>query len=405
MKQEYNNLFNKITPLGSDEEFMKNVLGKVENMENNKNKRGIRFKRPIIAVCAVAMALTLGVTTAAAGIIEFDKIFGGIIKAENEELADSIMGRAENVEAFVSDSDYEIRLNGVTGNNNVIIANLELYRTDNTPVTDHFINPYDESYGFAALDNCKADIPLERENWVGNLNRYAINDEGNLEIDIEVNSDLDLSKKKITLNGKDLYPIEPYFELLEANDISMWTIDELKWLDSAMQEVNPDTSSVAYLKLDWSVGFNYYPSEEALNSVSKAYPSSDEKLMLEYSVGEYIDEGKFVDIESELVSVKLNSTNGTLIIKSDLSGYTDPETNRIPDILIGNEGNPIRLIRRDKSEIIVFTCGAWGNPDGTLQLDLVYLKNNEGNWSEERIAIDLSQIEAISINGYEYEIG
>lgn len=406
MKQKYNNLFNKITPLGSDEDFMKNVLGKAENMENNKNKSGIRFKRPIIAVCAVAMALTLGVTTAAAaGIIEFDKIFGGIIKAENEELADSIMGRAENVEVFVSDSDYEIRLNGVTGNNNVIIANLELYRTDNTPVIDNFINPYDKNYGFTALDNCKADIPMQRENWIGNLNRYVINDEGNLEIDIEVNSDLDLSKKRITLNGKDLYPIEPYFELLEANNISMWTIDELKWLDSAMQEVNPDTSSVAYLKLDWSVSFDYYPSEEALNSVSKTYPSSYEKLMLEYSIGEYIDEGKFVDVESELVSVKLNSTNGTLIINSDLSSYTDPETNRIPDILIGNEGNPVRLIRRDKSEIIVCTCGAWAYPDGTLGLDLIYLSNNEGNWSEERIAIDLSQIEVISINGYEYEIG
>ncbi|MBQ8613389.1 MAG: hypothetical protein IJ416_04165, partial [Ruminiclostridium sp.] len=245
---------------------------------------------------------------------------------------------------------------------------------------------------------------MELENWIGNLNLYSINESGNLEIDVEVSSDLDISEKRITLNGKDLYPIEPYFELLEANNISMWTIDELKWINSSVEEVTLDTSSVAYLQLDWSVGFDYYPSEEALNSIEKSSFTADEKLMLGYSIGEYIDEGKFADIESELVSVKLNSTNGTLLIRTDLKDYTDPETNRIPDILIGDEGNPIRLIRSDGSEVEAFACGAWVHSDETLQLDLVYIRRGTESWYESKMAIDLSDIEAISINGYVYEL-
>ena len=403
MKQEYNRLFDKITPTGSDEEFTLKVLRKAEKME--QNKKTVKFRRPAIALCAAVAAISVGTATAAAtGIIDFDRIFGGVITAENEELANVIMGRADNVTTYVSDSNYEIRLNGVTGNDNVIIANLELYRTDGTPIADSFINPYNEDYGFVALDNCKADMAMELENWIGNLNLYSINESGNLEIDVEVSSDLDISEKRITLNGKDLYPIEPYFELLEANNISMWTIDELKWINSSVEEVTLDTSSVAYLQLDWSVGFDYYPSEEALNSIEKSSFTADEKLMLGYSIGEYIDEGKFADIESELVSVKLNSTNGTLLIRTDLKDYTDPETNRIPDILIGDEGNPIRLIRSDGSEVEAFACGAWVHSDETLQLDLVYIRRGTESWYESKMAIDLSDIEAISINGYVYEL-
>lgn len=405
MKQEYNRLLDRIAPEGSNEEFTKTVLRKAMEMKNNKKEHNIRLKRPVIAVCAVVAALTLGVTSAAAaGIIEFDKIFGCIITAENEAVGNAIMGNAENVTTSVSDSNYKIRFNGVTGNDNTLIANMELYRVDGTSVTEHFANPYDDSYGFFSLDTGYSDIPMERDNWITNMNSYFINEEGNLEIYVELNSDCDISESNITLKGKGLYPIEPYFELLEENDVSMWTQGERKLVDNDMNEVELNTQSVEYLSLEWEVSFEYIPSEFAVNVIHKDDFSTENPLTLEYSIGEYIDEGLFAAVESEIVSVDLTNIDGSIIIKSDISDYIDDETNRFLDILIGDEGNPVMLIKKDGSEVLAFVNGAWYEADGNIHLTLKYISGNTGSWYKNSIAVDLTQIEAISINGYEYRI-
>ncbi len=405
MKQEYRRLLNKIAPAGSNEEFTEKVIRKAVKMKNIKNIKGLCFKRPAVAVCAAAAALTLCVTTAAAtGIIEFDKIFGDILTAENEKVADAIMGSAENLKTFTSDTNYEIRFNGVTGNNNMLIANMELCRIDGTPVTDHFINPYDEHYGFVALDTGKSDISLEKENWITNMNSYFINEAGNLEVYVELNSDCDISESNITLKGKGLYPIDPYFELLEENNVSMWTRDELMLVDNNMNKVELNTGSVEYLSVEWEVGFKYIPSEFAVNVINKDDFSTENKLMLEYSIGEYLDDGLFEAVESEIVSVELTNIDGYIVVKSDIAEYIDKVTNRYPDILIGGEGNPVKLIKKDGSEITAFINGAWYEPDGNMRLTLRYIKGNENNWYENSIAVDLTQVEAISINGYEYKI-
>ena len=405
MKQDYKQLFDGITPIGSDEEFTVKVIRKAKKMQKNNEKKRFSLKRPMIAVCAAALTLTLGVTTAAAaGVIEFDRIFGNFIKAENEQLGDKIMGSAENLSKYVSDNNYDIRLNGITGNDNMLIANLEIYRVDGTPVTEHFVNPYNDKYGFMALDTVKADMYMDRENWIVNMNKYFINENGNLEIHVEVNSDLDISEKKITLSGKELYPIEPYCNFLETNGVSMWTQDELKLVDDSMNEVTLDTSSVVYLPIEWNIEFEYHPSEMAVNAVYKDDFSAENKILLEYSIGEYLDEGKFVDIESEIVSVDLKPTNGTIVLKSCVDDYVNKETNRYPDVLIGDEGNDVKLIKKDGTEISAFVCGAWYEQNDNLSMDLVYLQNGSEGWYSDRIAIDLSQIKAISINGYEYGI-
>ena len=405
MKQEYNRLLDRIAPEGSNEEFTKTVLRKAMEMKNNKKEHNIRLKRPVIVVCAIVAALTLGVTSAAAaGIIEFDKIFGCIITAENEAVGNAIMGNAENVTTSVSDSNYKIRFNGVTGNDNTLIANMELYRIDETSVTEHFTNPYDDSYGFFSLDTGYSDILMERDNWITNMNSYFINEEGNLEIYVELNSDCDISESNITLKGKGLYPIEPYFELLEENDVSMWTQGERKLVDNDMNEVELNTQSVEYLSLEWEVSFEYIPSEFAVNVIHKDDFSTENPLTLEYSIGEYIDEGLFAAVESEIVSVDLTNIDGSIIIKSDISDYIDDETNGFPDILIGDEGNPVMLIKKDGSEVLAFVNGAWYEADGNIHLTLRYISGNTGSWYKNSIAVDLTQIEAISINGYEYRI-
>ncbi|MBQ8841342.1 MAG: hypothetical protein IJZ65_01770, partial [Ruminiclostridium sp.] len=70
-------------------------------MENKKRKT---MKKPLVAFCAVIAVLSLGVTAAAAtGIIDFNNIFGRIIRTEDEVLGNSLIGNAENVEWTTSD--------------------------------------------------------------------------------------------------------------------------------------------------------------------------------------------------------------------------------------------------------------------------------------------------------------
>ena len=92
MKNDIVSLFKKVTPIRSDEEILKGVLRKAEEMENSKIKNKARIKKLIVAVCTVITAATLGVTgAAAAGIIKFDKICGSYITAENAELGDTLI--------------------------------------------------------------------------------------------------------------------------------------------------------------------------------------------------------------------------------------------------------------------------------------------------------------------------
>ena len=61
----------------------------------------------------------------------------------------------------------------------------------------------------------------------------------------------------------------------------------------------------------------------AVNAVYKDDFSAENKMLLEYNIGEYLDEGKFVDIESEIVSVDLKPTNGTIVLKSCVDDYVN----------------------------------------------------------------------------------
>ncbi|MGN0598225.1 MAG: hypothetical protein ACI4J1_12955 [Ruminiclostridium sp.] len=82
MKNEYNAVFRKITPVRSDEELLCGVLGKAEQMENKKGKS---FKKVIIALCAAAVALCGAVTAVGASYgWNFNKLFGEFFNRKEE---------------------------------------------------------------------------------------------------------------------------------------------------------------------------------------------------------------------------------------------------------------------------------------------------------------------------------
>ncbi|MBO5377740.1 MAG: DUF4179 domain-containing protein [Ruminiclostridium sp.] len=83
MKKEYNELFNRISPQSSNEEFLSQILRKAEKVEK-KNK--ISIKKPVIAVFAAVLALTTAtVTVGAATGWDFNGGFDAVFKNRTEQ--------------------------------------------------------------------------------------------------------------------------------------------------------------------------------------------------------------------------------------------------------------------------------------------------------------------------------
>ncbi len=83
MKKEYNELFNRISPQSSNEEFLSQILRKAEIV---KKKNKVRMKKPVIAAFAAVLALTTAtVTVGAATGWDFNGGFDAVFKNRTEQ--------------------------------------------------------------------------------------------------------------------------------------------------------------------------------------------------------------------------------------------------------------------------------------------------------------------------------
>ena len=83
MKKEYIELFDRISPQSSNEEFLSQILGKAEKVEK-KNK--IRIKKPVIAAFAAVFTLAAAtVTVGAATGWDFNGGFDEVFKNRTEQ--------------------------------------------------------------------------------------------------------------------------------------------------------------------------------------------------------------------------------------------------------------------------------------------------------------------------------
>jgi len=428
MKQEYNKLFDKITPAGSDKEFLYKVLGKAEFMEKNNHKVKISVKRTLIAACAAVAALSLGVVTAAAtGLINFNNLFGNNIKVETEELGEALIGSAENVVLSVTDG-YEIKLNGITGDKEIIFANLEISRTDGTAITDHFLNSYneDDEISMVSVETVNFSQALSRH--LGGSGKCNINENGNLEINYELHSRVDIEGQRIKIEGSNLYNDNIMQNKMSAEGVSFYSIgieegeavfefgrpilNEDGESYSANEEVNLDISDAIYLPIHWSVEFDYVPSEKSVEVINRSYFTVEDDIMLVTDIDE---NGEFIEREFEILNLKLKSTEGELELAGEMDADYYLENNHNPMAILG-EPNPIKIFNDDGSTVNAFLMNAsssgQGRADGRSysKYKIAYitgdfethLKNE--TLFESCIAIDLSKVKAISINGYEYEL-
>ena len=83
MKKEYNELFNRISPQSSNEEFLSQILRKAEIVEK-KNK--VRMKKPVIAAFAAVFTLAAAtITVGAATGWDFNSGFDAVFKNRSEQ--------------------------------------------------------------------------------------------------------------------------------------------------------------------------------------------------------------------------------------------------------------------------------------------------------------------------------
>ncbi len=409
MENNIKSLFDKITPVRSDEEILRGVLGKAENMEKHTEKKKFRFRKPVIAAIAAAAAVSLGVTGAAAsGIISFDKFFGNRIKAENAELGEALMCSAENFTYTVSDDDYKIELNGISGSNTEIIANLEISRVDGAPVTDYFVNEYNSEDGiYGHEDNRVAYKPSYYETNMGGTGKYKINDKGNIEIVYVIDkADIDspsLSNEKIILYGAKIYPTDAYFDFLreDNNALACFEKGELIYYKNGTDEsVVIDTSPVHYLDLFWSAEFTYVPSDKALKTVSRSYFSEEDKLNCKSYLYDDNQNKTEIDCTAKFLDMKFTST--CAIISFDME-YKALENGDIPFPNI----EKAYLVREDGSRILMVMHSGQGVNHTDYSFTYKYCSNYEeiegGGVIIDHIAVDLTDAVGIEINGKLYE--
>ncbi len=413
----FKDAFSAVSLQTSDESFAKSVAERKNNMESKKR---INIKKPVIAICAAAAALTLGtVGAAAAGIINFNEIFGNTIRTDNAELGEALIGNAENVKWTVSDEDYVVNLKGVTGTNERVMAVVEIARADGTPVENYLKNK----------DILEETILLGGSKYMGlsdpdvNLGKSIytyVNEVGNIEISYQVYLGTydtcgitSLNGERIIMEGIGFYPASTFDGSISIGGYNMFGGN----VGEPSEEIRQRLEELSVLNLDWSMEFDYVPSETSAKTyivTDLSQPSyfvcdveqwndKDGDGELEANAGEIelIAENERFEVKFDKITV--NSIGGTFSAKADLGEYAAQDINVSP--LHSNGVLDIKFIKNDgtKSDVMVIvTSGSVGSnfETGIMKCDYEFEYHHGGG----QTAVDLSEISAISINGTIYNL-
>lgn len=409
MKQRYNAFFDKVAPAASDREFLEGVLRKAENMNENKKKLNAK---PMIAAAAAVAALSVGVTAAAAtGLIDFNKIFDGLISAESETLGGNLASEMTDFRYEVSDPDYVIVPNGVTGTASNICISFDIERADGQPVKDFMLRNGRGKELVTAMDwNVAVDT---LQGFGSGLDDYSVvvNDEGDLTVMLSVTYSIPVDECEVRIMGSNLYDEKELIRFREENnvwerfvdadgqpiyhgqDVSALAYDTALFGDDAKERTDIDMSSISYFELDWGVEFVYTPSAGAMLSLT----AEDISQTYMEPVTVWDDSGMLTasEIECTVQSIEISGTGGYIEYDRDPAFealYNEDkicsEFDQYDIILLTDSGKEIRA----EFEL--------GSGIGSSQKFMFSYVDSKG----ERIAVDISTVTAISINGVVYEL-
>lgn len=400
--------FSQVVPESDNDSFRSIVFERTIKMEE---KRKISFKKPVVAVCAAVAAISLGATAAAAaGIFDFNEIFGSRIRVENEELGSSLIGNAGDVKWSVSDEDYVVNLKGVTGTGESVIAVIEIARADGTPVEDYFSNKdlLAVTNLMGAYSDCKIDGEYPN---VGRGGDEYVNEKGNIEISIEftgIHHGYNMTGRKISLSGTGFYPA---YNLVEG-EVPREKTAFMAYGDSEYQLTQEEwdyLDSIAVLDLDWSIEFVYNPSEKSADKLVAKDLSEKTLLAVDIDTARENADGTLTfenfeirELEATFEEITISSIGGMLSGNIDIRKLV--AQSYYPSVLSRSD-TKVKLFNRDgtESDIMVFVTSGTSNTNretGNLSFSFELEFHANGG----QTAVDLSEIGAISINGTTYEL-
>lgn len=401
MKQEYNNLYDKISPLLSNDELLIKMLRKAENMDNKKK---IGFKKPLTVIAAAVIALTATTATAAAtGIIDFKTIFGDFVNVKNEDTANRLLSQPENVEWTTSDSNYEIKMNGVAGTESCVLMNFEIERTDGKPVTDFFINKPVDDYleiifngvNVSFADGSVFDGKTIYQDW-----RFSVTESGNIQGYVILNTDADMNGATISCRGVNFYPDEKLINYELEHKVWRDFKDGKAFFhnhglsDDSHSVVNPE---ILGLELEWTLDFTYNAAESG--SATKEIIDCDKPLIINKQIPNKNNPWAHPDTPSIPVEMKILESSF-----SNINGRITAEYYETENMMIFKEDNECFLVTADGTElpVVINDYGGMANDSGYTQayLNIVYTPDN----SYELTVVDINTVTAIKINGTEFPI-
>ncbi len=390
MKQEYNKLYDKISPILSNEELIEKMLRKAENMDNKKK---IRFKKPLTAIVAAAIAVTAATATAAAtGIIDFKTIFGDFISIADENAANSLLSQPKDLKWAVSDNNYEIKMNGVAGTDSCVLMNFEIVRKDGNPVVDYFLNKtVDNSLGtvFGGVHGREVDGGIVYQDW-----KFSINENGNIQAYIIADIKDNINGTVIECSGSNFYPDErlinyelehKVFRNIKNGETGLYHPGGALATNHSI--VDPE---ILGLMLDWSLEFSYVAPENC--TVTKKITNTDESLVINKYINDAESDKIPLPLEMKIIESSFNHVSGKITTE-----FYEPESAR--HTLTYTDENEIFIITEDGAEIPVsiHEFGGSCTDSGYTQmyLNVIYSADN----SYEITVIDVNTITAIKING------
>lgn len=374
MKNKINCYFRNLTPIRSDDEVLYRVLRKAEEMQKNEAKKKISLKKPIIAICAIIGALTVGVTgAAAAGIINFNEIFDKRIAVQNKELGEKLLCNTENFNYSISDEAYQIEMQGLIGTEHEIMGTLIISRKDGKPVTD-YIKAVDISEKIF-MDKVTSEVhPSEKYKdycfYSSTFCNYYTDNNGNIKIELTMSCYQNMYNNKVHIGAERNYKQLPF---------------------------------------DWSVEFDYIPSKTAVERLYRGYFTVEDKVPVIYWIPdeEIQNQCKAVETMGDIDYIELSSIDGTIEGKAKL-----PEEwiyKAAGQELIAINKFKVFLNKKDGSTVYAFLeSGEYSQNKFSLNLryinrDINELIENETLF-DNYIAVDLSEIKSITINGKTFDM-
>ena len=356
-----------------------------------------RSFRPAAVAVAAAVLMVGGVTAAAAtGLLNINDMFGGRISAQDEQLAQGLVGAAKDFTWTTSDDDYAIELKGVTGSESDMLLMYEIVRADGRPVTDFMTNiPEDGELDMFTDISFSDHSPY----MMTGSDMYFINEDGNVDIYYRIITNGNITGEHYSQKSVNLYPEKMLWDYLQHKDVGIVMHMPREWSDRPIGFYNDEAfndktpldipindENIIGLELEWSIDFTYYPSDIA--ALSKSIPEEDADVEVTH----------WKSLVGGLETLDCNVTYSHF---SCVGGWLEVEYAGEAYIGSNYEGHNEVYLLMDNDEI--HPCSFVGRGHtfyGDEAVTGIDIEVRYGDAAEDTIsAVDIEKIKAVYING------